>query len=165
MMSFDPESPDPYASPPTGQRATLPAIFLIIVGVLNLLAAGFFGLRSYQTSKLPEADLQSAFEQLQEMEQYREMFKQYKISNGEDFRVFVVKGGTIFALVTGIPALLTLLGGVCMSVRTARWLAILGSVVAAVPCVSPSACCLLGMGVGIWALVVLFSADVKAAFR
>jgi hypothetical protein len=36
------------------------------------------------------------------------------------------------------------------------------SVVAMVPCVSP--CCLLGLPVGIWALVILMKPEVKAAF-
>ena len=41
-------------------------------------------------------------------------------------------------------------------------LAMAAAVVAMVPCVSP--CCILGLPVGIWALVVLMKPEVKAAF-
>jgi hypothetical protein len=42
-------------------------------------------------------------------------------------------------------------------------LAMASSIVAMVPCLSP--CCCLGIPVGIWAIVVLNNAEVKAAFR
>ena len=42
-------------------------------------------------------------------------------------------------------------------------LAIAASVIAMIPCVSP--CCLLGLPIGIWALVVLLNQEVKAAFH
>jgi hypothetical protein len=41
-------------------------------------------------------------------------------------------------------------------------LALAAGFVALLPCVSP--CCLLGLPIGIWALVVLFDKEVKAAF-
>jgi hypothetical protein len=69
-------------------------------------------------------------------------------------------------LVVIVAALLIILGGIMMCVRKAYFLAVLGSILAALPVVSLSACpCIYGMGIGIWALVVLFSADGKAAFR
>lgn len=37
------------------------------------------------------------------------------------------------------------------------------SIIAMVPCISP--CCCLGLPIGIWSIVVLTSAEVKAAFR
>lgn len=42
-------------------------------------------------------------------------------------------------------------------------LAISASVIAMIPCVSP--CCLLGLPIGIWSLVVLLNNEVKAAFH
>lgn len=42
-------------------------------------------------------------------------------------------------------------------------LAMAASIVAMVPCLSP--CCCLGIPVGIWAIVALNNAEVKAAFR
>ncbi len=44
-------------------------------------------------------------------------------------------------------------------------LALCGAISAAIPCISATACCGLGEGIGIWALVVLLSPDVKSVFR
>lgn len=41
-------------------------------------------------------------------------------------------------------------------------LSIAGAIVAMIPCISP--CCILGLPIGIWALVVLLKPEVKAAF-
>jgi hypothetical protein len=42
-------------------------------------------------------------------------------------------------------------------------LAMAGSIIAAIPCISP--CCLLGLPIGIWAIVVLMKPEVKSAFH
>ncbi len=42
-------------------------------------------------------------------------------------------------------------------------LAMAGAIIALIPCFSP--CCLLGLPIGIWALVVLMKPEVKAAFH
>ena len=42
-------------------------------------------------------------------------------------------------------------------------LSIAASIVAMIPCISP--CCILGLPIGIWCLVVLLRPDVKAAFQ
>ena len=45
-----------------------------------------------------------------------------------------------------------------------QWnLAVVASVLAMIPCISP--CCIIGLPIGIWALVVLMRPDVKAAFK
>ena len=45
-----------------------------------------------------------------------------------------------------------------------QWnLAVVASVLAMIPCISP--CCVIGLPVGIWSLVVLLRPDVKAAFK
>ena len=44
-----------------------------------------------------------------------------------------------------------------------QWnIAVVASVLAMVPCISP--CCIIGLPIGIWALVVLMRPDVKDAF-
>ncbi len=69
------------------------------------------------------------------------------------------------ALLSLIGCLLTLLAGIGM--LRFRWypLCILGSIVAAIPCISCMGCCGLGEGIGIWSLVVLLSEDVRAVFH
>ncbi len=41
--------------------------------------------------------------------------------------------------------------------------ALAASILAMIPCISP--CCVIGLPIGIWSLVVLMTADVTAAFR
>lgn len=73
--------------------------------------------------------------------------------------------GTL-GIVAGIVAILV--GGVvffgAMKMRALQsWpFAIAASALAAIPCLSP--CCCIGIPVGIWALIVLFDANVKASF-
>jgi hypothetical protein len=42
-------------------------------------------------------------------------------------------------------------------------LSVAASIIAMIPCISP--CCILGLPIGIWCLVVLLKPEVKAAFR
>ncbi len=42
-------------------------------------------------------------------------------------------------------------------------LAMAASIIAMIPCLSP--CCLIGLPIGIWALVVLSKPEVKSAFH
>ncbi len=45
-----------------------------------------------------------------------------------------------------------------------QWnLAVVASILAMLPCINP--CCIIGLPIGIWALVVLMRPDVKAAFK
>src|SRR5882672_7003649 len=62
MMSIDPQEYSQPERAPAGGRASLPAIFLIIVGVLNLLGAfGAFGF-SYVYSRVPPAEVEKMME-------------------------------------------------------------------------------------------------------
>jgi hypothetical protein len=60
-------------------------------------------------------------------------------------------------------SLVTLLGAVQMLRLRMYWLAVLGSLLALNPLNCP--CCLIEVPFALWALVVLLSADVRAAFR
>jgi hypothetical protein len=45
-----------------------------------------------------------------------------------------------------------------------QWsLAVAASILAMIPCISP--CCIIGLPIGIWSLVILMRDDVKAAFK
>lgn len=45
-----------------------------------------------------------------------------------------------------------------------QWgLAVVASILAMIPCISP--CCIIGLPIGIWSLVVLMKPEVKAAFH
>jgi hypothetical protein len=178
-MSFDPSdeySPDrptpsdrdPYQPAPgpsteaARDRVRLPAIFLIVVGALNLLAALCgFGLGAMFKS-MP-ADQFDKMMQQQNPGQYADMKKQgWTVQDILNIYIYGGFGGGGIAL---IASLVTILGGVCMLSLKGYGFAVLASIVTAVPCVSPSACCVLGIVIGIWSVVVLMNADVRAAFR
>jgi hypothetical protein len=134
-----------------GNPLLLPGIFMIVTGVINLL----FGLGGVMVgitfANMPEAELQKALEQ-QDPQQRAELEKQ-GIGVKELRQIYVYGGGGGGALWL-VCSLLTVIGGACMCARKARGLAILSAVVTAVPCVT-SPCCLFGLPVGIWSLVVL----------
>lgn len=60
-------------------------------------------------------------------------------------------------------AILILVGGIKMRKLENYGLSMAGAIVAVLPCYS--LCCLIGMPMGIWAIVVLCDAQVKAAFK
>jgi hypothetical protein len=54
-------------------------------------------------------------------------------------------------------------GGLKMKRLESHGLAVTASILAMLPCTSP--CCIIGLPLGIWALVVLSKPEVKSAFR
>ena len=74
--------------------------------------------------------------------------------------------GTIGAVSSIIGILLSgviLFGGIKMKRLEGYGLAMAASILAMIPCFSP--CCLLGLPIGIWAVVVLAKPEVKSAFH
>ena len=70
-----------------------------------------------------------------------------------------VVSSIIGILVSGV----ILLGGLKMKKLESYGLAMTASIIAMIPCFSP--CCLIGLPIGIWALVVLSKPEVKSAFH
>jgi hypothetical protein len=67
------------------------------------------------------------------------------------------------AALTILVSILIFLGARKMqSLQSYGW-AMTSAILSMLPCLSP--CCLIGLPMGIWALVVLISPEVKAAFR
>jgi hypothetical protein len=158
------------------EKVKLPAIFLIIVGVLNVLGALYAteeGVRALLMKEKIEKEMDKAFEdqklkstQLskQQQQQQEELLNTFQGWFGKS-----VVGLAVTQLISGLlglfAAAITIFGGVRMLSLRSRGLAILGAIVACIPCLSATGCCGLGEGIGIWSLIVLMSADVKAAFR
>ncbi len=71
--------------------------------------------------------------------------------------------GVIVCLIGFIGGALILAGGIKMRKMETYGLCMAASIVAMIPCVS--ACCLVGLPIGIWSLVVLSKPEVKAVFR
>ncbi len=173
-MSYDPfaaGSDLPPESVPTVQpgdsnqnrkRVQAPAIGLIVVGVLNLfLAAGpaFYGIGA---SKVPPEQLEKAMK-----EQNPKALEEAEAQgwNVTQIRNMLVYGSFAFAAADFFASFLVILGGIRMLSLKNYVLAIVASILAAVPGFSCSGCCGLGAIVGIWALIVLIHSDVRAAFQ
>jgi hypothetical protein len=70
--------------------------------------------------------------------------------------------GVAFALIGLVIAGFIIFAAMKMRNLESWGLSVGGAIVAMIPCVSP--CCLLGIPVGIWCLVLLFDESVKEAF-
>jgi hypothetical protein len=84
----------------------------------------------------------------------------------EAARVFRLIMGPVGIAARGIGivvCLLILFGALRMQKLTNYGLALTAAIVAMVPCISP--CCLIGLPIGIWALVVLGKPEVKSQFH
>ena len=165
----EPAAPDGVAE--AKRRVQLPALFLIAVAVLNLLYSCYFGFELVRSIVTP-ADQLLAFTRAQ-TEQMGKLFpavqgvvKQQVAEMTADGlkKQAVIQNSICVAIALG-AALLVLLGGIRM--LQLRWygVCLLASVVAAIPCISGSACCCMGEAVGVWAVVVLLSGPVRMAFR
>lgn len=71
--------------------------------------------------------------------------------------------GIVSALVALAIGVVILMGALKMKSLTSYGFAMTASILAMVPCLSP--CCLVGLPIGIWAVVVLNDPVVKSAFR
>lgn len=130
--------------PPSGGNASQvegPAIGLIIVAVLYIIGGilslliRFVGMSFLANSQLPT-----------------------------DAVAAMMAGGIGIALnaVVFVIALIILLGGLKMRKLENYGLAMAASILAMLPC---SFCCIIGLPIGIWALVILSKPEVKAAFH
>jgi hypothetical protein len=160
--------PDPYQlpRPPVDAKAAkgrlfIPGIFVILIGLMNLLPGTCcisFGLFA-QT--IPDSQIEAESKRMQGEAEYERAKKQ----QGDPVKM--AKGiylyGGIGALVISVLLLLVAaVGGGCMIAGRSMFLCSMGALAAIL---SPGGFGLFGLGVGIWAFVVLFSEDVREAFR
>ena len=71
--------------------------------------------------------------------------------------------GILFGIIAICVSGFVIFGAMKMKKLESYGLAMGASIVAMIPCISP--CCVLGLPIGIWALVVLMKPEVKAAFK
>lgn len=160
-MSNSYEPPNPYSASPAGgsnqptpdgaeliervrTKVMIPAIFLIVVGVLGLLAS-IFGCVNAAISPPPPVDPNAP----------------------EAVKAFVQ--GSVGPAAVGIQAFFILFNaflifGAVQMLRMKAWPLALSSSIAAIINFG-SCCCILGIPVGIWSIVILFVPDVKEAFK
>ena len=184
-MSYDPYGygpdappPDPSAPAPDAgavrERVQLPAIFLIVVGVLNLLFALYMLFSVVRVARVPAEQLVEQQRRLSESlakvwPDVKEIIEQQQKEAAKRDPEEVKRQGLLLngAITAGLllASLLVLFGGVRMLKLRSYGLAVLGSVVVALPLISFPGCCCMGQVVGLWSLLVLMNADVKAVFR
>jgi hypothetical protein len=144
--SYGGKTPDPMAQ----GRVQGPATGLIVTAILGFLAQGaglvmnIVGVGAGAGAVPPNVPPEQA-----------EMFKMMNSVSGG---VGIVAG--IIGLAVGV---VILMGALKMKSLTSYGFAMASAILAMVPCVSP--CCLVGLPIGIWAVVVLNDPSVKSAFR
>lgn len=152
---FD-EGEEDFAGRPRSRRALaatkVPAIFLLVTGVLSLLAQAYWMVNLLLVN---EAMIEKQLPPARTPEERQGQRIGFDIVAGS-------VGRAITAVSLGI-SFLVVIGAVCILLGRLHWLGVLGSVLAMVDvgCL----CCLLGLPFGIWNLVVLLREDVRAAFR
>ncbi|HEY7425070.1 MAG TPA: hypothetical protein VH682_12635 [Gemmataceae bacterium] len=179
-MSYDPYSPqpdeprpgEPYDNrfPASGSvesvkgRVQAPAIGLIVVGILNLLFGLYMVLNSVVTTVTPADKLKERQSQFFEIlsPAMREKVEQM---SADEMKTQALGFGWPLTLLVVLLSVLSIAGGVRMLSLKSYALGVCGAISAAIPCLSVTACCGLGEGIGIWALVVLLNPDVRSAFR
>lgn len=135
------------------QRVQVPAVGLMATAILDL-AFGLWGLfRAIFPPNLEEAN--ATIQQLNNP-QLEEFFQKWMHLAYGPF-------GIISGLVGLVLAVLIFMGGLKMKSLRSYEFSVTASILAMLPCVTP--CCLVGLPIGIWALVVLLSAEVKSQFH
>lgn len=71
--------------------------------------------------------------------------------------------GIVLGVIALVAGVVVLLGALKMKKLENHTFAVIATVIAMVPCISP--CCLVGLPIGIWALVVLNKPEVKGSFH
>lgn len=143
-MGFEPPyTPQPPNVAAAAARVKAPAIVLIAVaglGILGQLVSMVFnlaGMHRIPSNMPPEAERWFTY-----------------MSGGL---------GVVATVVTLVVGGLIIFGAMKMMSLQNYGLAMAAAIIAMVPCLSP--CCCFGIPAGIWAIVVLSNAEVKAAFR
>jgi hypothetical protein len=136
-----------------------PAIFLIIVGALNLLSAAGFIMMGLAVNSVPPAELEQEMKNKKTKEV--EDLKKAGISV-RDVQTWETWGFIVSGVVSLLFGAIILAGGSTMLGVRMWGLGVLASVLALL---SPGGCCIFGLVAGIWGLVALLNADVRAGFR
>jgi hypothetical protein len=141
-----PAMPMPGVVSAASDMITGPAIGLIVTGILNIIFAAARTVLSMVAAG-------------------GSMMMQ-RTGNPEFDKIFTAMTGTVgiaLGVVGFLGGILILIAGVKMKKLEAYGLAVAGSIIAMIPCLST--CCIVGLPIGILALVVLSKPEVKASFH
>jgi len=137
-----PPAPAPPSSSPSDQVA-MPAMGLMIAGALGILGNIVFLLLHFGAMTLGGL---SAF-------------------TGGGMGGMMAGSIGLFFRVLGLAACCFVIYGAMQLKSLGNYtMALVAAIVALIPCFIPCPCCFIGIGAGIWAIIVLIKPDVKAAF-
>ena len=156
-----PRSLDPTTQRIAKEKVSVPAKMLIAAAIFMFLCAfANIGLA------FSGEDLTVQFLEFMEKQQPPGQAKEDMKKEVEKARTRDKTGEHIQAAAFSVLGLtldtLILIGGLRMNSLRGRTLAMVGAICAIIPA---NSCCCVGMPIGIWALMVLTNADVKAAFE
>lgn len=144
------------------QKVKPPAIGLLVVGIINVLQSLF----SLVMSVIMMAGLNQAGDQ-QQQEQIKQLKEQGVDENFiQMFEMMMSVQGPLGLVLNGVTLVVGVfiaLGAMKMMKGQSYGMSLAAAIVAMIPCLS--SCCIVGLPIGIWAIVVLSSVDVKQAFR
>lgn len=143
-------------------RTSAPGICLVVVGILNMVLAVFVLREGLNIQRMTLPQFQQT---LQDNPLWGVTTGNKKAAPTEEHKSASALGYIGLAVLNFLGALLTIYGGINMRSLSHYGLAVVGSVWALVPFLSLSACCGIGEIVGVWALVVLLSQEVRSAFQ
>ena len=157
----DPQLPDDRAA--ALRRVRPPAIFLLVLSVLNLLAGLYLMFNGIVVKK--SADAQAIMKkQWDDMKpEDRDAVKKIGINSSGDFVTLAGNVSLGWGGPMAIVSVLTVFGAIRMLSLHSYGLAMFGAIVTVIPCLTLS--CLLGQVAGIWAFVILLQPDVRKAFH
>jgi hypothetical protein len=160
---------EPSGVPPTGpgpntgfaaSKVSGPAIGLIVVGVINVLLS-LYGVVSNTMAMTGDSAAQfEAQLDAQEMQQLEQQGFDPQMMT----KMFQAGGaiGLVLNVIAIVVAAVIIMGGLKMKNLQSRGMAMTASILAMIPCLS--ACCLLGLPIGIWSIVTLNDPNVRSAF-
>jgi hypothetical protein len=166
----EPEQDPNFARDLARDRLRWPGVFLLIVGLINVVIAirsiqvGIIFLQRQMSPQELEQAKKDFEERVADLNRQRQAQGQPPISFEEamDFMgELMLKGG--YVVLGG--GMVVVVGGLAMLLMWGYVMAVIGSIVALIPLISPSCCLIFGLPVGIWCLVVLFSDTVRAGWR
>jgi hypothetical protein len=138
-----------------------PAIGLIVVGVFLLIAA------IMNSVQVATGGLDTQFEELRtKMRSDASKTQEQKdkaVEIVDLYEKITIPALPVYVGIFVIVGLLLIFGGIKMMNLKSRGLVMTSSILAMIPCFS-SVCCLIGLPIGIWAIVVLSNPDVKAGY-
>jgi len=130
-----------YGFPGAAEQVNGPAIGLMVVAIIGFLAQVFSLVWRLFFSAVAAA----------------------QTNQPEWVTMFSGTGAIIGSILGILSSILVLFGALKMKKLESYGLAMTVSIIAMIPCVSP--CCLIGLPIGIWSLVILSKPEVKSAFH